>query len=383
MTTDIAVANTLKTISRPCDVPASFTEMQMLARILAGSKMMPPHLRGDEASVLAVMIASRALDIPMWSGFQGLIVIEGKTGMSAHMMQALVLRAGFGLFPVQEECTTERAVVRCVRPGIGPDDTAMVEFTIEDAIRAGLVTRTDDGTLIARSEKNGRTTILPWEKYGNQMLKRRATSVGARDYYQDVLLGMVYLPEEIGGDSDADGNPVFRESQRVVISDEVAAILLRVQNAETAEALREVWKDAKVSGLLDAVNLAGEPVREIIDMRGETLQRREAKQAKPKPAEAPATQTDDATPADAETAADTSEDIPADDAASPDPPETRQKDGERDELENRLADLYPNGWGDVEQACVAAYGLLPEDTATSKLEDLARARQTEMTQGEQ
>ena len=42
----------------------------------------------------------------------------------------------------------EGAVVRCVRPGISGDGSgqALVKFTIEDALRAKLVERRDDGS---------------------------------------------------------------------------------------------------------------------------------------------------------------------------------------------------------------------------------------------
>jgi hypothetical protein len=81
-------------VQQRTDVPTSVPEMMQVAKYMAASKMLPPHLSGDEASVFSVMLAARSLDIPMWAAFQQVIVQKGKVAMTSTLMQALVLSAG-------------------------------------------------------------------------------------------------------------------------------------------------------------------------------------------------------------------------------------------------------------------------------------------------
>ena len=152
------------------DVPASVPEMMEIARFLAGSKMMPSHLQGDEASTFSVMLAARSLDVPMWAAFQQIIVLDGgKVGMSVTLMQALVVRAGHNLYVV--DVADGVATVRAERPRIGLDGSgsALVTFSIDEAVKAELLVRTADGALRARSKSNANIK-KPWEKYTDDML---------------------------------------------------------------------------------------------------------------------------------------------------------------------------------------------------------------------
>ena len=275
-TAELAVQNSVRLVAKGHDVPDSFTDMQAMARALQASKMIPKHLQGDEASIMSIMIAARALDIPMWPAMQQLIVIEGKTGMSATLMQALVLRAGYRMGPVQELCNEQEAVVRCQRPGIGDDggDTTLVKFTLEDAMRAKLVEQRPDGTLYARSKDGNK--ILPWEKYGPQMLKRRAASMAARDYYPDVLNGMVYTPDEIGAAIDEEGNPVHGAGPiRLEVDPRVEDYGMRIIGATTQDKLRDVYEEISSKGIGSLMNLRGQTLTEMVTARLNTLRARD------------------------------------------------------------------------------------------------------------
>lgn len=377
-------AQELRTIAKGTDVPTTLTEMQALARLLHTSKMLPTHLMNDEASIMLVMFACNSLDIPLWAGIQGIVVIEKKTGLSAQMIQALVLRAGFGMFPVQEECTNDVAVVRCVRPGIGADggNTTLVKFTIEDAIQAKLVDKRPDGTLYARS-KDGKA--LPWEKYGNQMLVWRAMSKAGRNYYPDILWGMSYIPEELGGDIDEDGNPVGRESTRIEVSPAVAEFALQILNADTHGELREVWQRIRAADLLDATNLRGESLDQLLRQRSETIRIRTGETTpgagapNPEKAETAPEEPAKEPEGDAEPAAEPEQpaaEEPADDVkAEPDPEDSRVEDDEREALCDILADVHPDGWPGVEADVLEQRGLQPQDVATAWLEDYAKRLQ--------
>lgn len=373
-TTELAVQNSVRLVAKGHDVPDSFTDMQAMARALQASKMIPKHLQGDEASIMSIMIAARALDIPMWPAMQQLIVIEGKTGMSATLMQALVLRAGYRMGPVQELCNEQEAVVRCQRPGIGDDggDTTLVRFTLEDAMRAKLVEQRPDGTLYARSKDGNK--ILPWEKYGPQMLKRRAASMAARDYYPDVLNGMVYTPDEIGAAIDEEGNPVHGAGPiRLEVDPRVEDYGMRIIGATTQDALRDVYEEISSKGIGSLMNLRGQTLTEMVTARLNTLRARDGDTTPPAgTSEKELAGEGTETPTEPDAAESTEQPTGDDVKAEPDPEDTRINDDEREALCDLLGGIHEDGWPGVEADVLDQRGLHPDQVATEWLQDYAQ-----------
>lgn len=247
------------------DVPDSFEAMERFAIRLAQSKMLPRHLMDDDASIFSIMLAARSLDIPMWSATQQIIVQKGRTSMTASLMQSLVIRAGHNMFLVRKD--DESATVRSFRKGIGEDECGFADttFSIEDALKAKLLVRTDKGALIARSQ-NGE--VLPWEKYTEDMLIWRAISRAARRYFPDVLMGMNYTPEELGADINEDGE--FSGSVVLIDDDaadpEIEKLALQIAACESRKDLRVLHASAKKRAQL-GLRVKGVSIEERLNLR--------------------------------------------------------------------------------------------------------------------
>lgn len=205
------------------DVPDVFAAQMEMARVLADSSLLPGHLRGKPSNVLLVLSGARALNVPAFWALQSLHVVDGKLGMAADLMRALVIRAGHK-FRVLER-TEQRAVVEIVR---SDDDRPYVaEFTRQDAEMAGL---------FAPKKEN-------WHKYPKAMLVARATSIAVRDHCPDVLFGVVYTPDELGAVTDSDGVPQF-DNGRVVLaptSDKITELVAQLDTVPLRD-FPAAWK---------------------------------------------------------------------------------------------------------------------------------------------
>jgi hypothetical protein len=99
-----------------------------------------------------------------------------------------------GTHPFEPDWTDERCTVVAVRRDTG--ETAVVTWTLQDAVRAGLLRPgrgADEGKLVARSDKN---EVLPWEAYTRDMLYNRAADRASKQIAPEVAYGL-YTAEEI------------------------------------------------------------------------------------------------------------------------------------------------------------------------------------------
>lgn len=154
-----------------------------LATFIAGTEFVPGALRGKPAAVAACILAGRELGIGPMASLQHLHVIDGRPGMSAQLMRALVLAHGHHLRVV------ESSSVRCVLEGRRAGETepaARVPWTMDDARLA----RLDQKPV--------------WKAYPRAMLLARATGELCRAVFADVIGGMAYTSEEL---DDLAGSP--------------------------------------------------------------------------------------------------------------------------------------------------------------------------------
>ena len=147
-----------------------------LAERISRSALIPQAYRGKPADAAICMMYGAEVGLPPMTALQRIIVINGKPTLDAQGMAALIRGRGHSI--VGETSNTE-AKVTGKRADNG--DTMTVTFTMDDAKRANLV-------------KNG-----PWTQYPSSMLWARAVSKLARELFPDVLMGMSYVPEEVGG----------------------------------------------------------------------------------------------------------------------------------------------------------------------------------------
>lgn len=150
-----------------------------LGERIAKSMLIPQAYRGKPVDAAICIMYGAEVGLSPMTALQRIIVINGKPTLDAQGMAALIRGAGHS---IMGETSNESATVTGKRADNG--DTMSVTFTIDDAKRAGLV-------------KNG-----PWTQYPSSMLWARAVSKLARELFPDVLMGMSYVPEEIGGPVD-------------------------------------------------------------------------------------------------------------------------------------------------------------------------------------
>lgn len=167
----------------PCDVPSDFSQQVQMSQILSrAGQILPSHLRNQPEAIHAEMIAARSLNLPMWTAFQHLHVIDGRVEMSARLMTALIRRAGHRIESVEEKTGyIQLRLVRC-------DDhvsTYTATYTRADADQANL------------------TGKMNWSKYPADMLFSRCVSRLVRRWAPEVTMG-AYLIGEVPAEADTD-----------------------------------------------------------------------------------------------------------------------------------------------------------------------------------
>lgn len=157
-------------------LPYASTYMR-LARTIHGTELVPRALRGRADAVMAAMMMGYELGLGPMQSLNGIQVIDGKAGLSAELMRALVQQSGH-LFILSQ--TDEAAEVKCRRRDWPEGEFAYFRWTLKDAQRAGLLRQASG-----------------WSKYPRAMLAARVTSEACRATFADVLAGMSYTPEEL------------------------------------------------------------------------------------------------------------------------------------------------------------------------------------------
>lgn len=137
------------------------------------------------ASALMAVVAGREMGIGAVAALRGMYVAKGHLTLSAQLMAGVILRSGLAEYfePVLDECDDEHAVWETKRKG--SNRVQRVQFTIDEARRAGLSFKSDSN----------------WTKWPKTMLRWRACSELARAIYPDVV-GNVYTPADFETEVD-------------------------------------------------------------------------------------------------------------------------------------------------------------------------------------
>ena len=153
-----------------------------LARTIDQTEMVPVAFRGRYDAITAAFMRGYEMGLGPMQALDSFNVIQGKVGLTAEAMRALILNAGHDIIltevygPAHELLGVQ---ADCHRKQWSADKWAAYAYTLEDARRAGLVNKTS------------------WKETTRAMLDARATSGAGRRYFADVLAGMSYTPEEI------------------------------------------------------------------------------------------------------------------------------------------------------------------------------------------
>jgi len=170
------------------------------------------YTRPSAGKVLLIAETGNMLGIHPIAALNGVNVIEGKPTLSPALMSALVRRAGHKL-RVTTKGTVEggdfEATATLIR-GDDPDNPYTSTWTPQRGARAGLCTYTHDSkagrwVVKARSKYD---KVLPWESYTEALCKARAIGEVCRDGAEDALMGVHYMPEELGATVNEAGEMV-------------------------------------------------------------------------------------------------------------------------------------------------------------------------------
>jgi hypothetical protein len=156
------------------------------ARALSVASLLPKHFQNNPGNLLFALEYAEALDIKPIHAITSIHVIEGKPSASADLIAAVIRRAGHKLRVTGDD---KRAVAQLIRAD-DPDFTYEATWDMEKARNAGL---TGKGV---------------WKAYPGAMLRSRAITEVARMGASDALFGVVYTPEELGSEVDAEGAPI-------------------------------------------------------------------------------------------------------------------------------------------------------------------------------
>jgi hypothetical protein len=147
-----------------------------MARRVCRTDFVPTGFRGNPEAIVAAFMRGYEMGFPPMQALDSFNVIQGKVGLTAEAMRALILNAGHDIILTDGAgCAT----AECHRKQWPADKWATYTYSLEDARQAGLTGKDS------------------WKKNPRAMLDARATSGAGRRYFADVLAGMSYTPEEI------------------------------------------------------------------------------------------------------------------------------------------------------------------------------------------
>lgn len=155
--------------------PRSMGQARKLALDMYESRMFSAY--GSPQAVLATVMVGRELGLPAMASLRCIHNIEGRHGLAASLMVALVLKSGMAEYFEPVSFDEQQATYETLRKGARKPIT--LQHTIQMAETAGLV----------KKDSN-------WAKTPIDMLVARASARLARMVYPDLLAGL-YTPEEL------------------------------------------------------------------------------------------------------------------------------------------------------------------------------------------
>lgn len=161
-------------------VPRNLDEAFTLAKNIAQSQLVPPHLSGKPYDVFVVLQYGHDLGLTPMQACFNVDMVKGKPRLNAMTTVGLVKASRLCKYFQLVESTCNIATFETWRVG-NPKPTRM-SFTIDDARTAGLLGGKDDAA---------------WTRHPTTMLRRRAGQLLAREEYPDVVGGATMDDDEI------------------------------------------------------------------------------------------------------------------------------------------------------------------------------------------
>lgn len=177
----------------------SYQEMHLYAQALYNSGYFE-NVKSVSQALVKIMYG-RDLGLSPSASMNMVHIIDNKPCLSARLMSTLIKKSGKYDYRIRR-LDNEGCILQFYEDGKPIDDVneGRVEFLLEDAELAGLV--------------NGDKVKRNWVTYPKAMYFARALSAGFVLYCPHLGDGgVMYTPDELGADVDAEGNPVASPSR--------------------------------------------------------------------------------------------------------------------------------------------------------------------------
>lgn len=220
---------------------ASVDDALKLVRHVGESTFVPREYRGKPGELLAAILTGQEIGLPPMASMSKVHNIQGRAGLSAEAMRAVVLARGHELWIV--EASNERVTVAGRRAG--SEHASQFTWTMDDARKANLASK------------------QVWRQFPKAMLLARATGELCRAIFADVLSGISYTIEELQDGGIDDEAPLDVEPDADAPAPKPAASRTRSAPAKGAA------KTAKRTTTTTAPPApAADPVAEVDDIDG-------------------------------------------------------------------------------------------------------------------
>lgn len=241
MSTEISVAK-----SAPVDLSKMESAYKM-CQVLSKSDLVPKSYRQKPENVFLAYIAGQPFGWDVTMAMRSFHIIEGTPSLKPEIQLALVRQAGHSV--TVEKSSVDLVVITGKRSDTG--DVATASYSIEDAKRAGLLGKGN------------------WKTYPEDMLFARAVSRLCRRLFQDVLLGCAYVPEELGAQTNPEGDVIaVTPVQELNAKIEQTATIQDVQE-ETADIIERVETATKTSLLTAHEEITPSQIKQIHALKTE------------------------------------------------------------------------------------------------------------------
>jgi hypothetical protein len=155
-------------------VPQNLEQLDVLARRLSQSKLIPKALQGQPADVAVILLTGHELGLTPMQSIRSINCVDGKGVLAADLMAALVLRSPACEYLRLTKSTDEVATYETKRRD---SDPVQLSYFIAQAQKAGL----------ARKDN--------WVHHPAAMLRARCVSSIVRSVYPDLMHG-IYEQDE-------------------------------------------------------------------------------------------------------------------------------------------------------------------------------------------
>jgi hypothetical protein len=164
------------------------------------SGLLPTSIKTPEAAAI-IALKGWELGLKPLVSFAYISVVNGRPTCAAELMLAEIRR----VYPKAIVKISKSTDTECVVQAKRPEEDALTEFkwTIEDARKAGLLGKDN------------------WKNYPADMLFARTITRMKRRLFPEVLMGVDYVPEELGAEVDQQGRVVKDNTQPPAAQGEV------------------------------------------------------------------------------------------------------------------------------------------------------------------